>query len=204
MDDLIRRLKERIQYCPAVEFDASCGRANDKLEPIPPHPSRPPVSMDVVEEIERTLGFRLPTLMRRLYTEVGNGQFGPNWGLLRLRQAEGEDIWEPEVSEMSVEGWFLVHRDMEKVHGPKPDDWPEFPEGSLLISEGGCLVNYWLDCATEHGRVFVDDGDKYGQGYEFETLSPTLEAWLTRWLDQPWPTLRYDDPEGLAASVAGT
>lgn len=193
MDDLIRRLQERIQYCPAVEFDAHCGRANEKLEAIPPHPARLPVPMALVEEVERTFGFRLPNLMRRLYTEVGNGHFGPMCGLLRLRQAEGEDHWQPWVSEMSVEGWFMVNRDVEEVHGPKPDDWPEFPERSLRIVDGGHFTSYWLDCSTENGRIFIDDADKYGDGYEFETHSPSLEHWLTGWLDQPWPTLRYAD-----------
>jgi hypothetical protein len=77
--------------------------------------------MSLVEDVERTLGFRLPSLMRRLYTEVGNGHFGPMWGLLRLRH-----------------------------------------------------------------------------------LAPSLEAWLSDWLEQPWPTVRFDDPVALAASGAGT
>jgi hypothetical protein len=202
MDDLIRRLQERIQFCPAVELDALSGRANEKLEPIPPYPARPPVSMELVENVERTLGFRLPNLMRRLYTEVGNGHFGPMWGLLRLRQAEGEDLWQPWVSEMSVEGWFIVNRDVEEVHGPRPYYWPDFPERSLRIVDGDQFTSYWLDCSTESGRIFIDDADKYGDGYTFETLAPSLEAWLNDWLEQPWPTLRYDDPVGLAASVA--
>lgn len=193
IDDLIRRLQERIQYCPAVEFDAHCGRANERLEPIPPHPARAPVSMALVEDVERTLGFRLPTLLRRLYTEVGNGHFGPERGLLRLRQAEGEDHWQPWTSEMSLEGWFIVHRDEAQVHGPPPDDWPTFPERSLLIVEGGGFTNYWLDCSTEDGRVFIDNSDKYGEAYTFETEADSLTQWLTTWLTQPWPPLKYAD-----------
>jgi hypothetical protein len=38
----------------------------------------------VFEQQERRLGFRLPLLLRRLYTEVGNGGFGPGHGLLSI------------------------------------------------------------------------------------------------------------------------
>ena len=110
MDDLIRRLQERIRRSPAVECDALCGRCNEAGEELPPRPPNPPVPLAVLEALERELGFRLPTLLRRFYTEVADGGCGPDWGINRLRHPPGADIelwWD---QEMSVEGWFRLYR----------------------------------------------------------------------------------------------
>jgi hypothetical protein len=41
----------------------------------------PPATLDVLREAEHKMGFPLPQLLGRLYTEVGNGGYGPGWGL---------------------------------------------------------------------------------------------------------------------------
>jgi hypothetical protein len=40
----------------------------------------PPISEADLRDSEDSLGFRLPGFVRRLYTEVGNGGFGPGYG----------------------------------------------------------------------------------------------------------------------------
>src|SRR5690242_9078485 len=37
-----------------------------------------------LNQAENLLGFRLPKLLSRLYSEVGNGGFGPGYGLIGL------------------------------------------------------------------------------------------------------------------------
>jgi hypothetical protein len=44
----------------------------------------PPVTLAVLYEAETRLGFSLPTLLRELYLLVGNGGFGPEYGLWGL------------------------------------------------------------------------------------------------------------------------
>ena len=44
----------------------------------------PVVAPGTLEEAESRLGFKLPILLRRLYLEVGNGGFGPSYGLLGI------------------------------------------------------------------------------------------------------------------------
>jgi hypothetical protein len=44
----------------------------------------PPASGSVVEAAEASLGFRLPPLLNDLYTQVGNGGFGPGYGIFGL------------------------------------------------------------------------------------------------------------------------
>ncbi|MFE3506398.1 SMI1/KNR4 family protein, partial [Kitasatospora sp. NPDC059160] len=46
----------------------------------------PPVTMAEVEAVERKIGRRLPDVLRRIYTEVADGGFGPDGGLVSLRE----------------------------------------------------------------------------------------------------------------------
>ena len=46
----------------------------------------PPVTPSGLDDAERRLGFRLPKLLGRLYLQVGNGGFGPDYGLLALNE----------------------------------------------------------------------------------------------------------------------
>lgn len=42
----------------------------------------PPTTMAKVDAAEEALGFPIPAILRRLYTEVANGHFGPGYGLV--------------------------------------------------------------------------------------------------------------------------
>src|SRR5690348_994169 len=48
----------------------------------------PPVSQEQLERCEASLGFRLPELLRRLFLEIGNGGFGPGYGLFPIPNGE--------------------------------------------------------------------------------------------------------------------
>src|SRR5436190_5588567 len=73
MDALIARIKERVGY-PLRAVDAATW--------VCPMPTvAPPATPAEVDAAEVTLGFAIPHLLRRLYTEVGNGGFGPSYGL---------------------------------------------------------------------------------------------------------------------------
>lgn len=73
MDALIARIKERV---------ADPLRAVDAATWVCPMPTiAPPATIAEVDAAEVALGFAIPPLLRRLYTEVGNGGFGPNYGL---------------------------------------------------------------------------------------------------------------------------
>jgi hypothetical protein len=75
-DRLIARLKEIIQTSRHATG-----------EPIWQHQrSVTPVTMEELAQAEEQLGFALPALLRRIYLEVGNGGFGPGYGLFALCQ----------------------------------------------------------------------------------------------------------------------
>src|SRR5690242_10047052 len=73
MDALIARIKERVA-APLLAVDAATW-----VEPMPT--VTPPATVAEVDAAEAALGLAIPPLLRRLYTEVGNGGFGPHYGL---------------------------------------------------------------------------------------------------------------------------
>ena len=58
-----------------------------RLAPLRPAPPA------AVAEAEELAGRSLPSLLRRLYLEVGNGGFGPGYGLLGLRDGIEPAAW---------------------------------------------------------------------------------------------------------------
>lgn len=45
----------------------------------------PPATEAVVRETEAALGFQIPTFLKRVYLEIGNGGFGPGYGIIGLK-----------------------------------------------------------------------------------------------------------------------
>ena len=79
LDELISRIAKR-----AKTTGMATSSVEDKV-------TFPPISGTAFDEEERRLGIRLPVLIKRLYTEVGNGGFGPGEGLLSLRPLSAAD-----------------------------------------------------------------------------------------------------------------
>jgi len=80
VDALIERIRARI----------AAGRPCD--HPGEWLPVQRPATPAALADAEAALGFRLPGLLRTLYVEVGNGGFGPVFGLLPLSRASlGDD-----------------------------------------------------------------------------------------------------------------
>src|SRR5690242_12415879 len=78
---LIDRIRERI---------SDRLRATDGADLVPPKVF-PPATPAAVEAAEQALGFALPPLLRQLYLEVGNGGFGPGYGLSGVPEGAVDD-----------------------------------------------------------------------------------------------------------------
>lgn len=62
--------------------------------------ARPPAPVATYASIaadEQTLCFRLPALLKRMYVEVGNGGWGPGYGLLGLTGGAKDDLGQTAV-----------------------------------------------------------------------------------------------------------
>ncbi|MCP2337747.1 SMI1/KNR4 family protein [Actinomadura rupiterrae] len=152
------------KFLPAGAF-----KARLFYEDTPHEPPYPPVTMAELHAAEEQLGRRLPELLRRMYTEVANGGFGPNHGILGL--ADGG----PHDDRTAVQE-YLEH--------PELNDDLGFP----LIA-GGCNV-WWYVSLTQPGNpVHLFDWD----GWDWPErdpptaavayTAPTLADWLGRWAD---------------------
>ena len=159
-----------------VSDDELIATARDRLASDAP----PPASADELAEAEGQLGFCLPVLLRRMYTEVSNGAWGPEYGANGLIGGARADL------DRGVVAWYLSSRDS----GPDPEDpgWPGWPEGLVAICHWGCAIWSCVDCSSQDGRVIRFDPNDYigGEGASWSGAwteeRPTLAEFLADWL----------------------
>jgi SMI1 / KNR4 family (SUKH-1) len=123
---------------------------------------------------EKRLGFALPPLLKRIYTEIGNGGFGPGYGLIGLTNGVPDDTGRtaPEV-----------YRLMRGVNRDDPN-W-EWPEGLLPICHWGCAIVSCVDCADPNFRMRIFDPNVHDDEREWaDSLfeeSNGFETWIREW-----------------------
>jgi hypothetical protein len=111
--------------------------------------------------------------MKRIYQEIGNGGFGPGYGLIGVSNGV------PDYDGMTVPAIYELFR------GSSTDepDW-NWPERLLPVCDWGCAIRSCVDCADPNFRmrIFdpnVHDGDDWADSF-FEE-SPNFETWITAW-----------------------
>ena len=160
VEALVTRFRERIRREPTVDYTGQ----------EPPIRPRPPLTPEVLAAAEARLGFSLPPLLRALYTQIGDGGYGPGRGLEVL--AEGE--------------WSLVAH-VEAVRQCDWPDWPGWPGQFIPLIAWGCLYVSWVDCSAPPYSVWFDDTDCDVVGAArddyFYLQADSLECWLSAWLD---------------------
>jgi hypothetical protein len=129
----------------------------------------PPAGADQIEAAEQSLGFALPEDLKRLYSDVADGSFGPGEGLRRLTDLVAE------------------YRDFtSEPFGPLGQAWPanllplchDDPGEICLDRDSGKLI-FWDPEELGEGQ-----GDKYWQR-SFKDEADNLSAWLEKWLGEP-------------------
>ncbi|WP_344505901.1 hypothetical protein [Dactylosporangium maewongense] len=145
----------------AVVRRIAAGGYIDGMSAGKPAPLRP-ASPAVVAEAEELAGRPLPSLLRRLYLEVGNGGFGPGYGLLGLRDG---------------------HRagSIDALSGLKG--------GVLILCDWGCGISSELDLAD--GQVWGCDPNPAPDGVSSTfPQHMTVVDWFLKWAEgtlyQPW------------------
>jgi len=160
--ELIRRLQRRIQTEPTVDM-ACC----------PPIRPRPPVSQKQLAQAEAKIGFPLPPLVRDIYTQVGDGGFGPGYGFIQL-------------------GHLVVRRQninaVEECPDEEEDYEPlEWPDQFVDLVGWGCLYYSGILCDEPSCPVLFFNCDRAGEGSTLEDYlipeAESLEEWLSAWLD---------------------
>ncbi len=198
---LIERVRERIKDDWRRTGDGDWQRTPDELRPkrhspslaaamlttlIDSLPSQPrqleplkpiePLGEKAVAKTEKTLGFRLPVQLRQLYLEVGDGGFGPWFGIRRLSN------W--------VKDYAKLRADLPAERGR---EWPEallpivYLNGKRICvdRDSGAVVLWTKPPKKASEKKWLAS---------FVPQSPSVEAWLERWIDTP--TVCMGGPDG--------
>ncbi len=176
-NSLIEALKQQVATgkAPSEDYDFVRQRAN------------PPVTMAELMEAEARLGFPLPPLLKRIYTEVGNGGFGPGYGLFKLALDRAvDDEYDNALVDTYLalhpagdEAWSLAPGE-ESAEGQQPLGYYKYPPQVLMICEWGCTIYSFLDCSSPEYRVLRKDHN-YSR-IEHVVECPSFQQWLEAWL----------------------
>lgn len=183
IDELVERVRARVaSEPPGADDPGSSGlrmAIGRHLIELPflrqppadgPEPRLPPCDPADLDRVEAQLGVRLPPLLRRLYTEVGEGGFGPGDGLFGLAKL---------VAEHTSYATDLAE-------GQELGTWPA---GLLPLCQVDQTLTACIDCTTPEGAIVgfefddldMDDPDTFDEA--FSPRAPSLQAWLGAWLD---------------------
>lgn len=168
MQELISKIQARA-HDPGLATNLGTD-IRDRKGNLIPCLANPPLSEQEVADWERETGFRLPTLLRTLYIQVGDGGFGPGYGLFRMK----------------------THQVIHPASLPGGQETDRY----LKICDWGCAIASFLDCKQPAAPVFRFDPNQtaadvktgiaftedahFGIIYsEYDSLADWLEAWVS-------------------------
>lgn len=152
----------------------------------------------VLEAEDRALGFKLPEILKRVYREIGNGGFGPGYGLIGVKGG-----WPDDTGRTLAEIYAIQS---ESALEPDDENW-NWPTGLLPLCHWGCAIYSCVDCLTPENpiRIFdpsLHDADPSWRDAFFDE-SPSLERWLNDWANgvDLW-SRSYGDNGSIAREIA--
>jgi hypothetical protein len=138
-------------------------RSAGLVERLPP---LTPATREAIDEAERVLGFPLPGLLRRLYLDVGNGGFGPGYGILGVRGGHRDDLGGTAID--LYRRWHAESRPL--------------ADGLLPICHWGCGISSFIDCTTDEAAMWACDPNP-GIDDDLFREPMTFTTWLERWVE---------------------
>jgi hypothetical protein len=122
--------------------------------------------------LEDELGFALPGLLKALFLQVGDGGFGPGYGLFGARSGHY----------LSDEPFTLAELYRGALYARRLDGTPRgWREGMLPICEWGCDFRGCIDCTDEDYPVFLSESDARPVAFHPQHLS--FRDWIEAWAD---------------------
>jgi hypothetical protein len=176
-DDLMARIQ-----CRADDPRTRTDNADIALTP-----RYPPATQDELMRAEARLGFRLPAFLGKVYMGVGNGGFGPGYGLIGLPGGylnDGESI---------IDLYQSRH-----VISPNDPDW-KWPDGVVPVCDWGCAIFSCVDYYS--GVVVTFDPAPLETGIPmslaFAESHTSVYAWLDEWANgmRLWGKTYEHDPD---------
>lgn len=138
------------------------------------HSRLKPISPTDISQDEKRLGFSLPPLMKRIYADIGNGGFGPGYGLIGLTNGVPDDTGKtaPEI-----------YAQFRSLDSSEPN-W-KWPPGLLPVCHWGCAILSCVDCADANFRMRIFDPNAHERGDwadSFFEESASFEKWIADWV----------------------
>lgn len=135
----------------------------------------PVASGSDVDTLERDLGFTVPSFYRDLLTKVGNGGYGPGYGLAGASNGA------------SQEGHYVA--DLYKTfRAPRNEDplWV-WLEKLLPAAHMGCGMYWCVDCGENGGAIVWFEPNPHEDGQPWDDLliplADSMSSWFNRWLE---------------------
>jgi hypothetical protein len=177
-DDLIARIRRRADD-PRIRTDSADISLTPRFQPV---------TASVLSQAERRLGFRLPPFLSEVYRKVGNGGFGPGYGLIGLPGGYADEG-------RSIVELYQSYR----APAPNDPDW-QWPEWLVPVCNWGCAIFSCVD--SRSGAVHTFDPNSLEPGVPmalaFAESHASVAAWLDDWANgvQLWDKMFEHDPEG--------
>ncbi len=139
--DIVETIRERL---------SGSGAIHDMAEGLSPAPQvYPVVTPDDIKTSEDRLGVEFPELLKRIYAEIGNGGFGPGYGLLGIRAELPDDRYYETIDDS--------YEYMQNTAGERGFEC--WPEKVIPICNWGCDIYSFLDCnQPEYPVVILNPG----------------------------------------------
>src|SRR5262245_41446949 len=129
-----------------------------------------PVDMNTLERAEAALGRRLPCTLRSAYLTIGDGGFGPGYGLLPL---------------FGKESVVDLYRGLSSSD-PEEPAWI-WPAHLAPFCDWGCAIRSCVDCSTNEGPVVTFDPNGHEPGglmwSSFAQTHASVDAWFEDWIN---------------------
>jgi hypothetical protein len=177
LKELLQRIKMSLTLIEKVK-----ARANSKETRTDMFPGNsiiyPKLTKIQLDRTEKELGFTLPPLLVSVYQEIGNGGFGPGYGLLGVNCGAADDIGENAVDA------YNYYKSAEEEEGDAKWAWPE---GLLPICHWGCAIYSCVDCFSPDFKLVTLEPNLMDEENGFtKCIIPqnhTLESWFNAWVD---------------------
>jgi hypothetical protein len=139
---------------------------------IPSNTIASPMTEQELSAAEKQLGFPLPDLLKKLCAAIGNGGYGPGYGLIGVMGGAKDD-----QGHDAIQLYNLYCQ-------PDPDDptW-KWPEGLLPICNWGCAIYSCIDCMAENAPVIIFDPKMHDESWSqcFIRHKESLASWISAW-----------------------
>lgn len=129
----------------------------------------PPVlSIKDIEKFEQEIGYPLPELLKQLFLQIGNGGFGPGYGLFPLISDKEENMlnFSQDFVDCQFDFWKTSH---------------------IPLVHWGCGIYTFMDLDQPEAQLQVFDGNNYDEeDPQFNgvfNIPHNLESFLQAWVD---------------------